>query len=135
MLGDDIASALPELQQQAESLMVDKCVITIVTSRALNELTLQHEDITATLYSGKCKVSEPDVQVNDASAAGQSWSTQWRTVSIPLATSASVRVGATVRITECPQDPALVDRRLTVRGIPGKTWPIQRRLKCQELTS
>lgn len=71
-LGDAVTLALPELRAQAESMMVDTCVIKRPTGTASGSLG---EDVTTyadpAVYSGPCKVQDRDISPTDAESGSR----------------------------------------------------------------
>lgn len=66
-IADSIGVALPELRAQAESLMVDTCVVkrpTGVTSGALGEDVTTYA--TPYVYDGPCKIQDRDLSPREA---------------------------------------------------------------------
>jgi hypothetical protein len=133
MLGHDVAAALPALRAQAESLMVDSCTITAPGTPVWDEDAGAYVPGAPTvLYSGRCRVQIPQ-SVPGAPVAGEAeWATSAVVVSVPVAGSEPVKVGATVTITSATHDAALDDAQFRVVGIPlAKSHATARRLRCE----
>ena len=147
VIGDDIAAALPELQAQAESMMQDTCDITMPGAGRgpLNPETGQREaPAPVTLYSGPCRVRQPNLAAGEIDAAGQALAVSDRVVSIPLAGDGYTEQGragiparkATVRImTVNPLgDPALVEKSFSYEApMSQQSHPTARRMRCKEV--
>ena len=137
MIGHDLSAALPGLRLQAESMMVDAC---IVSAPGSGEPTWDDESgqwvppSGGTSYSGKCRVQVPNVAENEADAGERAWTVQAAIVSLPVSGSESVGVGHTVTITAAAHDSALVGRVYTVTAEHQKTYATARRLRCEEVT-
>ena len=69
-LGDDVLSALPELQEATESLMIDSCVVERRSGEVTDPVTGVVSDAWVTLYEGKCKVQGRSAVASERIAAG-----------------------------------------------------------------
>lgn len=133
LIGADVATWLPELRAHAESLMQDSCTITAPGAPVWDEDTGAYVPGAATvLYAGRCRVQVPE-SVPGAPVAGEAeWTTSAVVVSVSVAGSESVAVGATVTITSATHDTALDDAEFRVVGIPlAKSHATARRLRCE----
>lgn len=135
MLGYDIGATLPWLQAQAESLMVDACIIDRPAGDpVLNESTGQMETTYAPVYTGPCRVQAPGTQGANPNAGEHQFTVLGHVVQLPIDATAYA-VGDRVRITTATFDPALVGRTFTVASLMHKTHPTARRLVCDEVTA
>lgn len=137
MLGHDIAAALPEMRAQAESKMVDACVITGGGGAPVwNETTGQYDTPAGvTVYDGKCEVQVPNVAEQSADVGEHEWTVQAAIVKLPVIGSEGAQIGHTVTITASTNDPQLVGCVYAVTGEHHKTYATARRLRCNEVTS
>jgi hypothetical protein len=135
-LGDLVADFLPGLREDAESLMVDECVIERpgVGKGPLDRATGKHTPPPRTLIygPGPCEVKRPGA-VRRVSAGDRLSSLEGVVVKVPVEVT-GVDVGDRVTLTRS-RDPALVGRELTVDSDPGATYAVTRRLQCTEVTS
>lgn len=136
MIGDDIAAALPELRAQAESMMVDTCVIERPTgSEPSPTPPFEMVDTYATVYEGKCRVQRPGSSVgnNESVTGGVEFGINAATFQLPLS-AAGVRRGDRVRVTGIgSSDPDLLGLTATVKANLTKTHPTKRTLVCEEV--
>src|SRR5690348_3451506 len=99
MLGNDLAWALPQMQAQAESLMVDTCRIVAPGAASswdeVNGVWTTTEG--ALLYEGKCRVRQPAAG-RQAEAGESAFNISDRIVSIPFG-GVPIPVGAQVLMT------------------------------------
>jgi hypothetical protein len=127
------AAAVAAGRRAAEALMVDACTITHGTGGSVqDETTGQVTRTTSTVYTGPCRVQLPQAQPRTADVAERTATLQRAIISLPVATSAGVRVGAMVTITAAALDGDLVARRFRVVGLHHKTYATARRLECEE---
>lgn len=108
-LGADIAAALPELREQAESRMTASCTITRPGDEVVwNPETLQNENVPVTVYAGRCRVRAAGQQDRAENVVDQSFMASQYILSLPVVGSEGVRRDDTVTVTGCPEDAALV---------------------------
>lgn len=141
MLADDIAAALPELRAQAESMMVDTCLIADPNVEAAwdAENGVWSTPEGAALYSGKCRIRQPSA--GTAAEAGEAaFAISDRIVSIPLSGEGysegvdRIPVGASVTITSATGDPFLRGKTLTyLSPASEQTYPTARRMLCRKV--
>lgn len=130
---DDITPVLPDMRAEAESLMVDACTVTTSGVPVWDDgLGAYVPGAPVGVYAGRCRVQVP-ASAPGAPVAGEAeWATMAVVVSIPVAGTGSVDKGATVKVTACTHDAALVSREFTVVGLPlRKTFATARRLQCE----
>lgn len=118
----------------AEALMTDTCTITRAGTPTTDPDTGEVTDNPTTVYTGRCKVQQANVQSRPQSPGEAAVLMVRREVHLPVATSGGIRAGDLVEITACPLDPDMVGRRLRVRDEHGKTFATARRLGVEEVT-
>lgn len=123
VIGDTIASALPEMQAQAVSLMRDTCIISRVTGTTLDG-DGREVPARATIYSGRCKVQANQLVDTSPEAGGASVTVQRYRVDIPVGTG-PVKVGDLI-VTR--------GRQFRVTGLHDKSWQTAQRLPVEEVT-
>ena len=138
-LGNDLAAALPELRAQAESMMLDTCVIT----DGAGEPTWDEASGSwvhapgGTLYEGKCRVTMQDLQPGTAEAGDATYVVSRPRVDLPISSPGPFPVGAVVTFTALgpATDPALLTSALkVVQETSKKSYATARRLACVEVT-
>lgn len=134
-LGADIAAALPELRDQAVSMMRDFCTITRPSAGEWDEASGIYVPPGApvTLYSGPCRVRRPNVAEREALAGDADWTLTGAVVSIPVDKTTDDLLGATVHVEHCEMDLALTGRDLKVTGPHAQSQATARRLRCVEV--
>jgi hypothetical protein len=129
------AAAVAAGRRAAEALMVDACTVAHGTGGGVqDETTGQVARTTSTVYTGPCRVQLPQAQPRTSDVAERTATVQRAIVSLPVATSTGVRVGATVTITAAALDADLAGRRFRVVGLHHKSYATARRLECEEVT-
>ena len=135
MLGYDITATLPELRAQAESLMVDACIVDRpVGEPVLNTTTGQMETTYAPVYTGKCRIQNPGTQAANPNAGEHQFVILGLIVQLPIDATVYM-IGDRVRLTVAALDPALVGREAAVSSLMHKTHATARRLVCDEVTA
>ena len=131
MLGADVASVLPQLQVEAESMMITACRVlhptgvTVDPETGLDTPTYADDPV----YEGGCKIQERDLEVNPASIPGGVVPTSRWEVHVPVA-AGPFTVGDVVQIL----DGSTVVRELRVSGLHRKSWQTAQRLPVEEVT-
>lgn len=129
MLGHDLAFALPELQAQSESMMVDLIRVEKLGEAVFNPATgTTTRPVLATIYGagsgGKARiqaVKEPaDVEIAEDQATVQRY-----TVSVPV-TVTGLEPGLVLTVTYS-EDPDINGRTLLVGAVQGGTYVTSRR--------
>lgn len=136
----DVAAALPGMRDQAESLMLDDCVI----RRPSGETTIDPDTglpttTWTTIYGGtgeheqdRCKVqSEAVVTLNPTSGDHTYTVDRWM-VHLPVS-AAGIKVGDEITITASALDPANVGRKFHVSGLFRKSMATAQRLPVEEV--
>jgi hypothetical protein len=136
ILGDAIASTLPELRREAESRMTDTCRITTpgTGDPVLNQDTGQYTDpAPVTVYEGKCRLRAP-AQVNafTASGAGADWQVEQSVLSLP-ALAPAVESGMTVTYLTAPLNPSLEGHVFGVVGPHRESQATAQRVIVKEI--
>lgn len=132
MLGDEIAATLAWARQAAESLMVDVCEVTRVTSGSFDDSTGTYGVGTvATVYDGPCRVRMAFAQDRAAEAGEAAWTGLACVISVPVTTSTAVKVGDELEVTLSENDPAMEGQTFVVKAIHWQTHSSARRLRCE----
>lgn len=129
MIGDDIAAALPELRQQAESLMTTACVVERKSGTEFDPETNQDVTTWESVYEGPCRLAQPTVQ-SVIVAGGQEVTTQPYAGMLPWGT-VGVLVGDRLSITAA-EDPGQVGRVFMVTSVRAATQSVGRRFVAIE---
>lgn len=135
-LADDVVGILPVLRAQAESLMLDECVITRGSGEpVIDPDTGAVTDGTGeTVYEGKCKVQSKDSATASPDAGNNSFTIVSRQVHIP-ANAADVRDGDVVTLTASRLNAFTVGKQYRVDGFTPDTFDTAARLPVKEMTS
>lgn len=137
-LVDDIHANLPLLRAQAESKMVDTCIIvhpTTGTGTFDSTTGTYTEPATEPVYVGPCQVQVTDsLNANDTDV-GERQITLLRTiVKIPVGVlGVEVNDIVTITATGAVSDPALVGKQFRVDATHAKTYATARRLQCEQV--
>lgn len=145
MLGDDIAQALPYLRAQAESLMIDTCIITRpgAGKGEFNEATGKYDaPARVTIYGpgiephhGKCQlvVQSATNSASPSNSGDRTAIVQGDVLKLPVIGTGDVSNGDVAKMVTSPTDPSLVDREFTVTGRHAMTNATARRLPVKEV--
>lgn len=132
-LASDLSAALPFLQAQAESLMLDSCIIDRpgepVTDPETGAVTPSYTPV----YEGKCKVQLGASQAASPEAGGAVFNVQRSRLDLPIGVG-PIETGDRVRITAARFNPALADNVYRVTELFEKTWQTAQRIPVEELT-
>jgi hypothetical protein len=133
-LGYDIAAALPGLRAQAESRMVDECVIHGDPVPVWNDATLDYDLTPSLVYMGRCRIRLANTAVRVDEQAGQLFAQSDAILSLPFSDTASadVRKGDVVTITASRNDPALEGAEFTIAFVGQQTDATARRFPLEE---
>lgn len=133
MLGTDVAAALPELQQHANSEAQDLCIIERLTGlRALDQVTGQAaEEWGVVAARVPCSVRRGGAQPSGAMPAGGDLAAAQSILRVPTSVT-DVRQGDRITITES-RDAALIGCRFHVNWAPKGTHMVWRRLQVTEV--
>lgn len=118
----------------AESLMVDACTITRKTGESINAETLEASATTVQQYSGACRLTMPATVARDSESGSRILIEQQLMLSLPVATSGSVRANDVVTITSSEDDPTLVGRTFRIAGGHHQSQATARRFPVTEVT-
>ena len=133
MLGDDIAAILPDLQAQAESLMVDTCKVTTSVPGAWDDATGTYGDpVTTTVYEGVCQLPRTYPNAQDADAGEATWAVGIVTIKLPVRALPDA-VGDPLAVTD-GHDVEVTSRTglsMTVRFAIPQTFEKSRDVSCQ----
>lgn len=128
-----VAALLARGRRAAEALMVDTCTI----RRGTGETTGPGGVITPTydeLYSGKCRVQQPNAQATEQNP-GEQYALMLRLeVQLPMSVT-GLRAEDQITIDSSLHDPDLADRVFIIRDLAHKTHATARRVGVQERTS
>lgn len=133
MLGDEVASVLPELQMISASLMQDFLLIEELGEPVFDPNTGATTRTVTTVYSGVGRVQSERVP-EPVDLAADTVIVQRFLCSVPL-TAEGIKVGHRVTVigsSDPRQDPALIGAPLTVRSIGHGTWTTSRRFTATE---
>ena len=139
MLLHDISAALPELRQQAESLMTDTCVVRRVDPDAepvQDPDTGTEAPAYADQFTSKCKVQHRTLVVRDEEAGGRTASTVRLELHLPVGAPA-VQTGDVAEITAVGalSDMHLLGRKFTIAAPVAKSFATARRYEVEEVVS
>ena len=132
-LGDAIATALPRLRAQAESLMRDTIRADRQTGTTPDGLGGDVPVLT-TLYTGRGKVQSQAVQQLNPEAGGHVYTVQRYEVHLPVG-SFSPAVGDLLSVTTAADNPELTGRVFRVTALMHKSQPTAYRLAVEEVVA
>ncbi len=132
MIGDDVAEALPELREQAESLM--RATITIVRVTGTTTDADGYEQPTTTpVYQGKARVVRSSQIATSADVAGRPTTIQRPQINLPVG-AYQMQVGDVANVDTNPDDPSLAGRRYRISGeAPAGSVSVQYRVAAEEV--
>ena len=132
-LADDIAAVLPQMRAEAESRMLDACLITRPGADPVwDDATGSYLPAApVTVYAGKCRLRNANPAPQNADAGEAAWAVDQVVLSLPLDGTAAVTDGCTATITACLNDPGMVGLVLTVQAGHFQTDSTARRVPCQ----
>lgn len=123
MIADDLRAALPEMQRQAESMMITPCTISRDGEPVLDEDTGNYTPSHTVIFSGLCKIQTKDTEVNVAVGGSAEMVLQRYEIHVP--------------VTSGPfQDKDVVTtpgRTFHVQGVHLKSWQTAQRLPVVEV--
>lgn len=123
MLGDDIAAALPQLREHAESMMRDQCVVTRVTG-ATADPDDREVPVRTPIYTGRCRVQANQRVDASPEVGGATVTVQRYEIQVPIS-AGPIRIGDLI---------AVADRKFRVTGLHLKTHQTAQRLPVEEVT-
>jgi len=130
-LGADITAALPELRAAAESMMHSTVIIRRPSGSTWNEETGTSVPAWVDVYEGPARIRFKDTQPRVADAAGEQVVDQAPVLSLPIATSADVRVDDIATVTANPTDPGLIGLQFRIAGVHAQTHATARRFPVE----
>lgn len=137
MLADEIAAVLPELQAEAEALMVDTCRATSPGEKVWDDDSGTYTPgPPVVVYEGRCQVPTTYPAAQDASAGETAWGKGFITVKVParqlpgdVGDPLSIVDGHTITVTSV--SPPM---ELAVRVVVPQTWEKSRKVSCERVT-
>lgn len=128
------ASLIARGQAAAEALMVDACTITRAGTVSTDPDTGVQTTTSTTIYSGKCKVAQRNLEGRDA-LIGEAADVLLRIeVHVPVTGTTGLAVGDLVTITTATLDADLSGKTFRVHDLVHKTFLTARRLGVVEVT-
>lgn len=110
-LADDVLAALPDLQEAAESLMIDECILERQTGDSVTDpATGAVTEEWASIYAGKFKLTGRVAQATSPEAGGHDFTVEQLMVHLPVSTASAT--GDRVTILATTLDPLLVGLQL-----------------------
>jgi hypothetical protein len=100
--------------------------------RRWNPDTLQYEHVPYVSYEGRCRVRPTGQQDRGTDAADQLFVESSYTLSLPVVGSEGVRRDHMVKVTACPDDPALVGKVFSILAVPAYSGGTARRVRVVE---
>jgi hypothetical protein len=132
MIGGILAGVLPFLREQADSTMIDACVIERPGAPVTNPDTGVVTPSVTTVYTGKCKVQSKEATAATPNAGGAMFTVVSRQVHIPM-NAADVKDGDVVRMTASLLNTFTVGKRYRVEGFTPDSFDTAARLPVKEL--
>jgi len=114
-IADDVLSVLPDLQAQAESLMLDQCILERRAGEVTDPVTGVVTDGWEKVYEGKCKVQGRAAQAGSPEAGGHAFVVENLMVHLPVSTGSMVNDRVT--IVSASLDPLLVGLQLRLNEL------------------
>ena len=116
--------------------MVDSVLIERKSGTALDPDTLEQVDEWVPVYEGRCKVRSSALQARDADAGEVSYDVGSSYLDLPVShpDSGGVRAGDRATIVTASLDSANTGRVFVVQRDMPRTYGIERRLFCQEVS-
>ena len=136
-VGETLATALPILRAQAESMMRDTVRIERDTGATTQDpVTLEEVPVWETVYEGPGRWQRPDTVAAEKVSGEVEFGLNRVTVQLPMSDPATGNAARGQRATcvTAAYDPALVGAQATVLAVPNKTHATMRRLLCEEVT-
>lgn len=127
------ASVLARGRVAAEALMVDTCTIRRVASEATDPETGQPSRTYTTIYTGKCRFQQSDVQARPETAGEAYVLMLRRELQLPMSVT-GLKVSDEITC-DASIDADLVNRVFLARDLAGKTHATARRVQIEEVTS
>jgi hypothetical protein len=112
--------------------MRDTCTITRPGEQVWNPETLQYDEATFVVYTGRCRIKGAGMRDRAMNAADQEFLESQRILSLPIVGSEGVRKDDTVVIDSSESDLALVGVPFTVIARPASSDATARRFPVRE---
>lgn len=120
-IADDIRHHLPELRQEAESLMTDYCVITRGGTPIFDENTGEYTSTGTDVYEGKCQLRDPGIAEVKREAGEVQLTAASQILALPHTVTGILVNDVAVVISE---DPQVADMAFRIDGMPASTWAV-----------
>ena len=131
MIGDDLARGLPDLQDQAESLMKERVRITRNAGMVVNADGREAPQ-RVTVYEGRAGYGTHDAQTVYAEIAGRSVAVQQQVVKLPARGHDYTLHDGDVAEFLPGSTPAMVGKRMRLVGaMPTKSWITQWHIQAE----
>jgi hypothetical protein len=128
VIGDDLAAALPELQAQAESRMLDTCTIVRPGDVTTDPLTGQVDPTDTPVYSGRCELRATTALIaRDEESATSQVTAQTFTLKVPVGAPA-LMPGDLARFSATTYTPRLRNVAASVDGVHVGTFTTAQRV-------
>lgn len=131
-LAADVSAILPFLRAQAESLMVDTCVIERPGPSVMDPVTGKVKPSYTPVYSGKCKLQQTLAQPSSREAGGALYTAQDTRLDLPVGVG-PVAVDDRVTMVSAANTPAIPGTVFRVLGPFEKSWQTAQRVRVEEL--
>lgn len=118
---DDVRHHIPEIRQEAESLMIDSCVISRGGTPIFDENTGEYTTPGTVVYSGKCQLRDPGIAEVKREYGELQVTAASQILAIPH-TVTGVQVNDVAVVTTA--DPQAATMRFRIDGIPASTWAV-----------
>lgn len=130
-LGSDIAGELPALRAQAESMMFDSFRGERLSRGPLDPVTGQYAEVRTVVYSGPGRLRAEARDVAREVAQGELTATSRSVLSLPVATSGSVRVDDVFTCVSSEFDSSMVGVVVRIDGRPEQSLATARRFPVE----
>jgi len=132
-IADDVLSVLPNLQAEAESLMIDQCTVSRMTGEQVTDpITGVVTDEAVEVYAGKCKIQSRTAMANEPTAGGHKFTIEQLAVHFPITTV--FELDDVVTVTAAQLDPNLIGLKLRLSESPRGTIRTANRWNAELIT-
>lgn len=121
MIGDVVNAVLPMMRADAESLMVDTCVVRRLVGVTTDPETAAEVETWVDIYTGPAKSQTYEAHEANPDAGGHEFTTQRYAAHFPVG-AFTPQVGDVIEWTACRHDPALVGTRDRITSLLNKAW-------------
>ena len=132
-LADDVLGILPDFQEDAESLMVDDCLVERRSGQVTDPVTGVVSDSWVTLYEGRCKVQGRSTVASERIAGGLLKVGEQLQVHFPV--GQSFRLDDRVTITDTLLNPDLVGNKYRLTEMARGSIRTADRWNVEHMTS